>query len=87
MTNYHPKDLHPQSIRAAIEGREEREPDDEFRTMEGAIAANRPCERHCEQCDGEDHHWMPECPDNGDPLMVCKHCPAWREMTDQDDDT
>jgi hypothetical protein len=61
-------------------------PSDEFRTIEGAIAANRPCARHCDQCEGEDHHWIPECPEEGDPLMVCKHCPAWREMTAEDDE-
>ena len=57
---------------------------DEFRTAEGAIAASRPCEKHCTVCEGMDHHWMDECPDEGEPLMVCKHCPAWREITDED---
>lgn len=58
---------------------------DEFRTAHGAILANRPCAHHCVDCEGEDHHWMPECPDEGDPVMVCKHCDAWREMTNDDE--
>ena len=59
---------------------------DEVRTTEGAVAALYPCDRHCTVCDGDDHHWMPDCDDAGEPVMVCKHCPAWREMTDADFD-
>lgn len=55
---------------------------DETRSIEGAVAAQYPCTRHCVDCEGSDHHWMPEC--DGEPLMVCKHCPAWREMRDDD---
>lgn len=58
---------------------------DEFRSAHGAILANRPCDLHCVDCEGEDHHWMPACPEDGEPLMVCKHCDAWREMRDDDD--
>lgn len=61
-------------------------PADEFRTAHGAILANRPCARHCADCDGEDHHWMVECPEGGDPVMICKHCDAWREMMGADYD-
>lgn len=57
---------------------------DDFRTAEGAIAATKPCAKHCTICEGQDHHWIPECDAEGEPLMVCKHCPAWREMTDAD---
>ena len=46
--------------------------------------AGKPCARHCVECDGDDHHWLEECPEDGDPVMVCKHCDAWREMTDDD---
>ena len=61
-------------------------PTDEFRTVEGAILASRPCERQCVDCNGDDnHHWIAECPEHGDPVMVCKHCDAWREMTDDDE--
>jgi len=32
-----------------------------------------------------DHHWMPDCDElTGMPIMVCKHCDAQREMTDED---
>jgi len=55
------------------------------RTIAGAILANRPCERHCAICDGDDHHWLAECDSDGAPIMVCKHCEAWREMTDDED--
>ncbi len=57
---------------------------DETRSPEGALAALSPCWRHCTVCDGQDHHWLPECDDAGEPLMVCKHCPAWREMKEGD---
>ena len=71
----------PQNIAAAIS---QAEPEDEVRTAEGTILAKTPCARHCTGCEGEDHHWMPECDGVGEPLMVCKHCPAWREITDED---
>lgn len=58
---------------------------DELRSAEGAIAAVFPCDRHCAVCEGHDHHWLPECDDLGEPIMVCKHCPAWREMSDDDE--
>ncbi len=57
---------------------------DETRTIEGAVAALSPCAQHCTVCDGDDHHWMMDCDDAGEPLMVCKHCPAWRDMKDGD---
>ena len=41
----------------------------------------------CSICEGQDHHWMPHWDDSdGLPLMVCKHCPARREMSDDDED-
>ena len=39
--------------------------------------------QRCSVCEGMDHHWMPESDDeinDGEPFMVCKHCPATREM-------
>lgn len=45
------------------------------------------CRRHCTMCAGADHHWMPDCDEEtGEPVMVCKHCPAQREYVDADDD-
>jgi hypothetical protein len=42
--------------------------------------------RRCSICEGADHHWMPDCEeDTGEPIMVCKHCPAQREVTDDDE--
>lgn len=75
--------ISPTELDAAIAAARE---EDEVRSIEGAVAAVYPCERHCSVCDGMDHHWMPDCDDAGEPLMVCKHCPAWREMTDDDDE-
>lgn len=45
------------------------------------------CAHHCTVCEGGDHHWMysGEEDENGDPLMSCKHCPALRPVTDEDD--
>ncbi len=60
--------------------------DGEPLSMEGAIAANRPCATHCTVCEGEDHHWLDECADEGDPIQVCKHCNAWRPFGDDADD-
>ena len=68
-------------IEAAIASAKE---GDELRTASGAIAASKPCRLHCSVCEWQDHHWMPECDDDGDPLMVCAHCEAWREMTESD---
>lgn len=52
------------------------------------------CGRHCSVCEGMDHHWMPgmaaEDEDgdtlDGEMVMVCKHCDAVREITDEDDE-
>lgn len=57
-----------------------------------------PC-RRCVECQGQEHHWltaMPECPENGEPFIPCKHCdaragvcegcfeaPVWPQMSDQ----
>lgn len=35
--------------------------------------------RRCTQCEGEDHHWMEDCDDDGEPIWVCKHCDATKE--------
>lgn len=45
------------------------------------------CARHCNMCDGSDHHWdyFGEQSAEGDPLMSCKHCPALRLFTQDDD--
>lgn len=41
----------------------------------------------CSICEGQGHHWMPDWDErDGLPLMVCKHCPARREMRDEDED-
>lgn len=58
--------------------------EDELRSAEGAILALSPCAKHCTVCDGNDHHWLIEFDDAGEPLAVCKHCPAWREIRDDD---
>lgn len=43
--------------------------------------------RRCVDCEGMDHHWMPDCDEEGgNSVMVCKHCDATRDMTDEDDD-
>ncbi len=60
---------------------------DPFDEIEKAVAkaTPAPCAKHCEQCEGEDHHWMPDYDDETDePLMVCKHCEATREIRDGD---
>lgn len=45
------------------------------------------CTRHCGVCEGMDHHWMPWCDDDDpEPRMICKHCDAVREYTDEDGD-
>ncbi len=73
----------PEEFNKAIENAIE---EDELRTAEGALAALPPCVRHCNVCEGVDHHWLPECDEKG-PLMVCKHCPAWHDNPpDADDD-
>jgi hypothetical protein len=44
------------------------------------------CRVHCSVCEGQDHHWMPDCDeDNGQPYMACKHCDARREYQDDDE--
>jgi hypothetical protein len=68
-------------INAAIAGAK---PNDEYRTMAGAAMALQPCARHCTVCEGYDHHWLAECDSEGMPIMICKHCEAWREYTDAD---
>jgi hypothetical protein len=50
-------------------------------TAEGTIEC-----RHCSSCEGMEHHWLPDVDDDGMPLMVCKHCPATRPYTDEDDE-
>lgn len=57
---------------------------DDVRSIEGAVAANYQCPRTCPACEGLDHHYIADCDEHGEPLMVCKHCPAWRNMTDAD---
>lgn len=52
------------------------------------------CKRHCSVCEGADHHWMPGIANededgdtiDGEMVMVCKHCDAVREVTDEDDE-
>ena len=48
------------------------------------MAGERTGCRRCSDCEGMEHHWMPDCDDTGEPVMVCKHCPATREITDAD---
>lgn len=48
------------------------------------------CPRPCNICEGLDHHWLPDCPDDEDggepiPVMACKHCDEVREYTDDDE--
>lgn len=45
------------------------------------------CARHCDMCDGSDHHWEYYGDDDpeGEPLMTCKHCVALRYMMQDDD--
>lgn len=52
-------------------------------TETAAALAAVPCDRPCSVCDGQ-HHWLDECADEGDPIQVCKHCPAWRPYPDSD---
>jgi hypothetical protein len=46
-----------------------------------------PC-RSCHECEGGDHHWMPMATDDDEPdmVMVCKHCPVWRDISDAEID-
>lgn len=56
------------------------------------------CPRQCSVCEGADHHWgyyeTPEDEDaNPEALKsgleiwdTCKHCDAWREIQDEDED-
>lgn len=44
------------------------------------------CARHCSVCEGQDHHWMPACDEaTGEPMMVCKHCDASRDIADDEE--
>lgn len=57
-------------------------------TGERAIGVFDPvCARHCTVCEGQDHHWSYDGDQNqdGEPLMGCRHCPALRPFTDDDD--
>jgi hypothetical protein len=48
---------------------------------------NPVCTHHCSVCEGQDHHWLPDCDDeSGEPIMICKHCEARREIRDDDDE-
>ncbi len=41
--------------------------------------------RTCADCEGQDHHLMPDCDDEtGEPIMACKHCDFQRAMTEDD---
>ena len=33
-----------------------------------------PCPKKCPICKDEDHHWLEECDDSGEPVLICKHC-------------
>lgn len=46
-------------------------------SLKGELLARKPCALHCSDCDEL----------TGMPIMVCKHCDAQREMTDDDFDT
>lgn len=42
--------------------------------------------RRCLECVGEEHHWltsMPECPEDGEPFIPCKHCDARAAVCDE----
>lgn len=48
---------------------------------------NLPCRFQCSVCEGMDHHWLDHCPeDGGEPIQVCKHCPATRPYPDDDEE-
>ncbi len=58
-----------------------------IKKIERAVAAATPapCGIHCAECEGEDHHWMPDCDEEtGELMMFCKHCEASRVITDED---
>lgn len=40
------------------------------------------CKR-CSECEGEKHHWMDDCNDEGDPVWACKHCDVEIPMDDE----
>jgi hypothetical protein len=46
------------------------------------------CARHCHLCKGQDHHWSydGDMDEDGEPLMGCRHCPALRLFTQDDDE-
>lgn len=77
----------PPEIEQAIANAHQLDDDEEnLRTPQGKSLALKPCTvGPCTVCEGEDHHWLPECDDLG-PFYVCKHCPAWREMSDDDEE-
>lgn len=58
--------------------------DDEPLTELNKLKALTDCAKRCVQCNGngETHHWLEECDDDGEPIEVCKHCDAWREPSD-----
>lgn len=45
------------------------------------------CAHHCHLCEGQDHHWSYDGREtfDGEPLMSCRHCPALRLFTQDDD--
>ncbi len=40
--------------------------------------------RTCADCEGQDHHLIPDCDETGEPIMACKHCDFQRAMTEDD---
>ena len=44
------------------------------------------CARHCQFCDGQDHHWSYDGAEDteGNALMGCRHCAALRPMEEAD---
>lgn len=44
-----------------------------------------PCPRKCVDCDGSDHHWIPDFDEEWEePVMKCKHCPTQRPLGDNE---
>jgi hypothetical protein len=38
-------------------------------------------------CKDSDHHWLEDIDDEtGEPILVCKHCPATKPWVDLDDE-
>lgn len=50
--------------------------------------AGDPCSRKCTDCEGIAHHWMEDCDEEtGEPVLLCKHCPAqkpWEDLEEQE---